>query len=134
MEVFAEMLTVEIFHILLVTHIVTGSIGLVAFGAVATEKGGTRHAKFGKLFTLMMLITGFVSIGMSIATLIAPLPTHPIFKTQSWCVCFWMDDALSRHSHNYLAWHGWCVAVNKGITRNLEWRNIILQIYCWFYP
>lgn len=125
------MLTVDIFHILLATHIVTGSIGAVAFWVpIASEKGGTRHAKFGKLFTLMMLITGFVSIGMASATLIAPLPTHPEIPDEVLVrgVFGWMMLYLAILTIN-LAWHGWRVAVNKrNYERNLEWRNILLQI------
>lgn len=125
------MLTVDIFHIFLTTHIITGSIGAIAFWVpVATEKGGSRHAKFGKLFTLMMLITGFVSIGMASATLIAPLPTHPNIPDEALVrgVFGWMMLYLAVLTIN-LAWHGWRVAVNKRYyERNLEWRNIVLQI------
>jgi hypothetical protein len=40
-------------------HITTGTVGLISFWVpVVGRKGGANHARYGKLFTMMMLATG----------------------------------------------------------------------------
>ena len=125
---------VETFHLLVWCHILSGSIGLVCFWVpIVSLKGGSAHVRFGKLFTLSMLVTGFVAIGISTTTLIAPVETHPAVELKGDVdlirgIFGWMMQYLAVLTIN-LAWFGWRVAINKrNHVNNLEWRNIILQI------
>lgn len=125
---------VDIFHILVICHIVTGAIGLVAFWVpIASQKGGTRHVKIGKVFVYCMLITGFVAVGISTTTLLAPLETHtdPALKQDADLIrgiFGWMMQYLAVLTIN-LAWFGWLASANKREhNKNWEWRNITLQV------
>lgn len=125
---------VELFHILVLCHIVTGAIGLVAFWLpVMSQKGGDLHVKAGRVFTFCMLATGFVAIGISTTTLLAPVATHPDPALKGDAdlirgIFGWMMQYLALLTIN-LAWYGWLAAVNKrNHNRNREWRNYILQV------
>ncbi len=125
---------VDAFHILVWCHIVSGAIGLVAFWVpIATLKGGSKHVRIGRVFTYCMLITGFVAIGISTTTLIAPVATHPAPELNGDAALIrgifgWMMQYLAVLTIN-LAWFGWLAAVNKrDHTANWEWRNIVLQV------
>ena len=56
-----------------VLHICFGSVGLVAFWVpIISRKGGDAHKRWGKVFTLMMLVTGAAGgIGRAIAHALA---------------------------------------------------------------
>ena len=48
-----------LFHALVAAHIVTGSIGAIAFWVpVIGRKGGANHARWGKIFTFAALSIG----------------------------------------------------------------------------
>ena len=125
---------VDAFHLLVWCHIVSGAIGLVAFWVpIASQKGGSRHVKVGRVFTYCMLITGFVAIGISTTTLLAPVATHPAPELKGDAALIrgifgWMMQYLAVLTIN-LAWFGWLAAANKlNHTANWEWRNIALQV------
>lgn len=125
---------VDTFHILVWCHIVSGAIGLVAFWVpIASQKGGSLHARVGKIFTYCMLITGFVAIGISSATLLAPVETHPAPELKGDAelirgIFGWMMQYLAVLTIN-LAWFGWQAAINKrNHPANWQWRNIVLQV------
>lgn len=127
-------MVIELFHWLVLCHIVSGAIGLVAFWVpIAARKGGTLHARIGRVFTYCMLITGFLAIGISTTTLIAPLETHTAPELNADAALVrgifgWMMQYLAVLTIN-LAWFGWLAAINKREhMKNLEWRNIVLQI------
>ncbi len=127
-------MTVELFHIFVWCHIVSGAIGLVAFWVpVASQKGGGAHARFGRIFTYCMLMTGFLAVGISTTTLLAPLETHTAPELNGDAALVrgifgWMMQYLAVLTIN-LAWFGWLAAVNKREhARNLEWRNVTLQV------
>lgn len=66
------------FHALVAGHIMTGTIGLVAFWLpVAGRKGGPVHRRAGRVFVWSMLATGLLAVGISTCTLLAPMATHP---------------------------------------------------------
>jgi hypothetical protein len=124
------------FQVFLVIHIAAGATGLVAFWVpVAGRKGGTRHRRFGRVFTYCMLTVGCAAIGLSTATLIDPLGTHPHLATHAEfqdpalirAVFGWMMLYLAILTIN-LTWYGW-LAVRNGRQhqRNREWRNQVLQ-------
>ena len=125
-----------LFEILVALHIVTGSIGLVSFWVpVAGRKGGRNHARFGKLFTYMMLVTGTVAVGIALTTLSDPLGTHPQLVTHPEFsdprlisgIFGWMMLYLATLTVN-LAWHGWlCINNRRDHTRNRAWHNLLLQ-------
>ncbi|MDJ0614321.1 MAG: hypothetical protein QNJ29_11650 [Rhizobiaceae bacterium] len=128
-------MAVDTFHFLVWCHIVSGAIGLVAFWVpIASTKGGTMHVRVGKIFTYCMLITGFVAIGISTTTLIAPVATHPAPELKGDAALIrgifgWMMQYLAILTIN-LAWFGWLAAKNKrDHSANLEWRNVILQVF-----
>ncbi len=51
------------FHAVVLAHIVTGSVGLVAFWVpVLAKKGGAAHRAWGKVFTASMLVTGAIAL------------------------------------------------------------------------
>ena len=123
----------DLFHFLVACHIVTGAIGLVAFWVpVASKKGGSLHMRVGRVFTICMLATGMIAIGISTTTLLSPLETHPAFTDAALVrgIFGWMMLYLALLTIN-LAWHGWRSAINKRFhDRNWEWRNLLLQSAC----
>ncbi len=124
-------MTVTLFHTLVACHIVSGAIGLVAFWVpISSQKGGSRHVRFGRIFTYCMLITGMVAIGISSTSLIAPAQTHPKIADVELIrgIFGWMMLYLALLTIN-LAWFGWLSGVNKrDHARNWEWRNLLLQM------
>ncbi|MEM9330357.1 MAG: hypothetical protein AAGA53_03460, partial [Pseudomonadota bacterium] len=126
-------MVVDLFHLFVICHIVTGAIGLVAFWVpVASQKGGTLHVKIGRVFTLCMLATGFIAIGISTMTLLSPVATHPDPALKGDAALIrgifgWMMQYLAILTIN-LAWYGWLAAINKrDHNKNREWRNYLLQ-------
>ncbi len=118
------------FNIFIVIHITAGSIGLLSFWVpIVSRKGGRDHRRWGRVFTGSMLVTGCAAIGISICTLIAPLETHPQLSDAAWIrgVFGWMMLGLAILTIN-LAWYGrLCVLNRNDHSRNLEWRNLLLQ-------
>lgn len=67
-----------LFHSLVALHIVTGSIGAIAFWVpVSGRKGGFNHKRWGKVFNISLLITSGFAVAMSVLTLLDPIGTHP---------------------------------------------------------
>lgn len=131
------MIATSLFHVLIACHIATGAVGLIAFWIpVAGQKGGSIHRLGGTVFTLMMLATGSLAIGISLCTIVAPLETHPHLvdhadfgNAQTIRAVFgWMMLYLAILTVN-LAWYGWLCVRNK---RNREpcrsWHNLVLQV------
>lgn len=131
------MSTHDVFETLVAIHIVTGAIGLVSFWVpVAGRKGGLNHARFGKLFTMMMLITGTVAVAIAITTLSDPSGTHPQLADHPDFgdpmliagIFGWMMLYLATLTVN-LAWHGWlCIQNRKDHRANRVWHNLLLQL------
>lgn len=129
--------TADVFHILVLGHIVTGAVGLFAFWVpIASQKGGRNHRRWGRIFVRLMLVTGSIAIGISSCSLIAPIATHPhLLDHPEWGeapiirgVFGWMMLYLAILTVN-LAWYGWQCLVNKrDHAGNLEWRNVGLQV------
>ncbi|EFL90713.1 hypothetical protein [Ahrensia sp. R2A130] len=121
----------DLFHILVAMHICTGAVGLVAFWIpVWSQKGGSRHVKVGRVFTICMLATGTVAVGIATTTLVSPLETHPKLDDAALVrgIFGWMMLYLAVLTIN-LAWYGWSTAVYKREHgRNWEWRNLVLQV------
>ncbi|MEM9529398.1 MAG: hypothetical protein AAGA23_00625 [Pseudomonadota bacterium] len=78
---------VQLFHGLVIAHIVTGTVGLITLWVpIVGRKGSVNHKLWGKVFAWSLLLTGGFAVGISLCTLAAPLETHP----------FWDDAALVR--------------------------------------
>lgn len=114
-----------------IAHILAGSVGLVSFWIpIASRKGSLSHRQWGRLFTRAMLLTGTAAIGISTCTLLDPVNTHPHIANAQWTVGIfgWMMQGLALLTIN-LAWYGHsCLANKADHRRNLEWRNLTLQI------
>ncbi len=130
--------SLDIFHLLVAMHIVTGAIGLVTFWIpVLAGKGNERHKYWGRIFTAMMIITGIVAMGMATMTLLYPMATHPHLVThevfsdpENVRVVFgWMMLYLAILTVN-LAWYGWMCVTNKRVHHQLNKgpMNLFLQI------
>lgn len=131
------MSTHAVFETLVAIHIVSGAIGLVSFWIpVAGRKGGKNHARFGKLFTMMLLVTGSVAVGIAITTLSDPAATHPhLLEHPDFAqpgmiagIFGWMMLYLATLTVN-LAWHGWlCIRNRRDHLANRAWHNLLLQL------
>jgi len=67
-----------LFNVLVILHIITGTIGLVTMWVpIIGRKGGDTHKRWGKIFAHALLATGIIAIGISLVTLRYPLETHP---------------------------------------------------------
>ncbi|MEM9355279.1 MAG: hypothetical protein AAGB04_03620 [Pseudomonadota bacterium] len=105
-----------LFDILLVAHIVTGTIGLVSlWGPVVTRKGNWLHKLWGRIFVYSMLTTGSFAVGMSLCSLGAPLETHPFSNDVplirglfGWMMLYLGVLTIA------LAWHSFVTVRNKG--------------------
>ena len=122
-----------LFHTLVALHIVTGTIGAIAFWVpVAGRKGGVNHRRWGRVFTVAMLITGTLALCMSSLTLLDPIGTHPhlegMFEASFIRGIFgWMMLHMGVLTIN-LAWYGWlCVINGRRREKGREWRNLALQ-------
>ncbi len=72
------MTTTQLFQMLVVLHVATGAVGLVAFWVpVLGRKGGPAHKRFGRLFNRLMLATAATAILMALLNLHDPAGTHP---------------------------------------------------------
>ncbi len=121
----------DVFHTLVAAHIVTGSVGLLAFwGPVLSRKGGTAHVRLGRVFTLSMLTTGTIAAGIATTTLLSPLETHPKFEDAALVrgIFGWMMLYLAVLTVS-LAVHGWLTAIHKLDRAKIrDPRNVALQI------
>ena len=131
------MSTHTVFEIFVALHIVTGSVGLVSFWVpVAGRKGGPGHARYGKLFALMMMLTGSFAIGISLTTLSDPLGTHPQLVSHPDFAQPGLIAGIFGAMMLYLAtltinlaWHGWlCIRDRTGPAANRAWHNQVLQV------
>jgi hypothetical protein len=101
---------VDVFHGLVLCHIVSGAVGLCSFwGPVLTRKGSTAHRRFGFVFAYATLATGVFAIGISLCSLLAPLLTHPDFT----------DPALTR------GLFGWMMLYLALLTISLGWHALM---------
>jgi len=126
-----------LFEIFVAMHIITGAPGLISFWVpILAKKGGANHKKWGKIFTFMMLATGFAAIGISITTIIAPVETHPHLMAMPEFsdpetirgIFGWMMLYLAILTVN-LAWYGWQAVNNKrDHLKNRVWHNLIAQL------
>ncbi len=119
------------FHAVVSAHIVTGSIGLVAFWVpVIARKGGARHNRLGKVFTLSKLITGAIASVISRKTKSHPVGTHPHLDFDPALIqgiFGWMMLYLAVLTIN-LAWYGWsCIRGRRNHAVNRGWFNLFLQ-------
>ncbi|MEM1187574.1 MAG: hypothetical protein AAGI72_03555 [Pseudomonadota bacterium] len=131
------MSTHTVFEIFVALHIVTGSVGLVSFWVpVIGRKGGPGHARNGKLFALMMLLTGSFAIAISLTTLSDPVGTHPQLVDHPDFAQPGLIAGIFGAMMLYLAtltinlaWHGWlCIRDRTGPTANRAWHNQLLQV------
>lgn len=123
----------HVFHALVALHIITGSIGALAFWVpVIGRKGGVNHKRWGKVFTVCMLATGSFAICMSLLTIYDPMGTHPhlvgMFEAPFIRGIFgWLMLHMGILTIN-LAWYGWLAVQNRREhARNLTPLNIALQ-------
>ena len=119
------------FDVLVGTHIVTGSVGLLAVWVpIVGKKGGPRHRWWGNLFVLSMLLTGTVAVGISTLSILYPLETHPHMTDEALVrgIFGWMMLYLAILTVN-LAWYGWLAVHNmRRYARNRSWHNLTLQV------
>jgi len=131
-------MVVHLFEWLVVAHIVTGSVGLLAVWVpIVGRKGGRNHKRWGNVFARSMLVTGSIAIGISVCTLLAPLETHD-FANDSQLV-FAGNAALVRGVFGWmmlylatmtimLAWYGLlCIRNRREHLRNRNPLNFALQ-------
>lgn len=126
-----------LFQLLVATHIVTGSVGLLSFWVpIASRKGGANHARYGRVFTFSMLITGGVASCIALTTLADPVGTHPHLIDHPVLgdpamisgIFGWMMLYLALLTVN-LAWQGWlCINHRRDHRRNRAWHNLLSQV------
>lgn len=122
-----------LFHSFVALHIVTGSIGAIAFWVpVSGRKGGVNHKRWGKVFNICLLITSGFAVGMSVLTLLDPFGTHPhlvgMFDADFIRGIFgWMMLHNGILTIN-LVWYGWlCIANRRDHAANRTTLNLGLQ-------
>ena len=126
-----------IFELLVIMHIITGTVGLISVWIpIAGKKGGVLHRQAGTVFITSMLTTGLVATGISITTLADPTGTHPHLSTHDVFrqpemisgIFGWMMLHSSMLTLN-LAWHGWlCMRNKRDHKKNGAWHNLMLQV------
>jgi uncharacterized membrane protein YidH (DUF202 family) len=123
----------HVFHALVALHIITGSIGAIAFWVpVIGRKGGVNHKRWGKVFTICLLATGSFAVCMSLLTIYDPMGTHPhlvgMFEAPFIRGIFgWLMLHMGILTIN-LAWYGWlCVQNRRDHAKNLTRFNVALQ-------
>jgi hypothetical protein len=122
-----------LFETLIVAHILTGSTGAIAFWVpVIGRKGGEVHRRWGRVFTVAMLVTGTLALCLSTLTLLDPIGTHPHLEGRFDAdfirgIFGWMMLHMGVLTIN-LAWYGWLAVKNgRRRERGREWRNLLLQ-------
>ena len=123
-------MVVELFHALVIAHIVTGSVGLIAVWVpIVGRKGSDTHKRWGKVFAYSMLITGAIAVGISLCTLHSPLQTHEFSDNAAEVrgVFGWMMLYLASMTI-MLAWYGLlCIRNKRNHAANRNPVNFILQ-------
>lgn len=132
-----------VFHTLVIAHILTGTTGAIAFWVpVIGRKGGVNHRKWGQLFSVALLCTGWFALGMSLLSLYDPLGTHPQLEGR-----FDADFVRGFFGHLMLCaailtinltWYGWMLVRNRNraeLNRTramyaLQWLTIGAAINC----
>ncbi|WP_379920488.1 hypothetical protein [Erythrobacter sp. R86502] len=67
-----------LFEVLVVLHVLTGTLGLTAFwGPVITRKGATRHRVWGRIASFGFLGAGALAIAMALMSLFGSQMRHP---------------------------------------------------------
>ncbi len=67
-----------LFHALVVFHVATGAVGLIAFwGPIVTRKGAAAHRKWGRAACYGFLGAGTLAIAMAFLSLYGPEHRHP---------------------------------------------------------
>lgn len=67
-----------VFEALVVAHVATGAVGLIAFwGPIVTRKGAANHRKWGKAACYGFLGAGALAIAMALLSLYGPEQRHP---------------------------------------------------------
>lgn len=124
-------MAVWLFEHLVIAHIVTGTVGLVAMWVpVLGRKGSPTHKRWGKVFAATMLLTGSIAVGISLCTLHSPLQTHPFSDDAALVrgLFGWMMLYLATMTI-MLAWYGLFCIRNKGRhDRNRNPLNFFLQL------
>ncbi|MCA3593953.1 MAG: hypothetical protein IOC63_05355 [Methylobacterium sp.] len=122
-----------LFHSFVALHILTGSIGAIAFWVpVSGRKGGVNHKRWGKVFNICLLITSGFAVGMSVLTLLDPFGTHPhlvgMFDADFIRGIFgWMMLHNGILTIN-LVWYGWlCITNRRDHAGNRTTLNLGLQ-------
>ncbi|MDO9707313.1 hypothetical protein [Paracraurococcus lichenis] len=122
-----------LFEILIAAHIATGTAGAITVWVpILGRKGGETHRRWGRVFTVAMLVTGSLAVCMSVFTLIDPMATHPHLVGRFDAgfirgIFGWMMLHTGILTIN-LAWHGWLVVRNgRRREKSREWRNLLLQ-------
>ena len=121
------------FQGLIAAHIIAGSIGAVSFWVpVIGRKGGVNHKRWGRVFTVSLLVTGSLAVALSVFSLIDPVATHPHLAGQ-YDVPFirgifgWMMLHVGLLTLN-LTWYGWLCVRNRGaVAANRTPLNVGLQ-------
>ena len=123
-------MVVTLFESLVVAHIVTGSVGLIAVWVpIVGRKGSARHKRWGKVFAYSMLATGTIAIGISLCTLHSPLATHDFSDDADMVrgVFGWMMLYLASMTI-MLAWYGLlCIRNRRQHAANRNPVNFVLQ-------
>ncbi len=123
-------MVVHLFEILVLAHIISGTVGLVCFWVpVIGRKGGRNHRSWGQVFAYTMLATGGFAIGISLCTLHSPLQTHPFSDDAAMIrgVFGWMMLYLATMTIMF-AWYGLLCIRNKfRHERNRNPINLALQ-------
>lgn len=136
-------MVLELFHALVAAHIVSGTIGAVSFWVpVIGRKGGARHRRWGRVFSLALLATGGFALAMSLLSLADPMATHPHLEGR-------FEAAFIRGFFGHLmlcaailtinlAWYGWALVRHRGrqaLNRTrpmyaLQWLTIGAALNC----
>lgn len=123
----------DLFHLLVLVHIFTGTVAAVAFWVpVIGRKGGVNHRRWGRVFNLCLLATGGFALGMSVLTLLDPFGTHPhlvgMFDAAFIRGIFgWMMLHNAILTIN-LVWYGWlCITNRRDHRANRTAPNMALQ-------
>lgn len=129
--------SLQLFHLLVAAHIVTGTAGLVAFWIpIVSAKGGQRHRWWGRVFVNTMLMTGTIAVGISLVTLSDPIGTHPRLLDHPELsdpaviagIFGWMMLYLAILTVN-LAWYGdSCIRLKRHHAGHLTAFNLLLQL------
>lgn len=136
-------MVLDVFHLLVAAHILSGTTGAIAFWVpVIGRKGGTRHRRWGRVFSLALLATGGFALAMSLLSLADPMATHPHLEGR-------FDAVFIRGFFGHLmlcaailtinlAWYGWALVRNRSDqARNrtrfmyaLQWLTIGSALNC----